>query len=319
VLFALAANTLAEEVILKNGDRLTGKIVEKSDDEVKLETEYAGTITIKAVHIKDILVPGEKPVESPKRAANAATVKPADARPLPNTTSLFGGRMMGLTDGWEGNANIGFSFTGGNSRTSTLTTGIRATKTGAIDKLTVYTRSQWQSNRKNGAMETTQNAVWGGARYDRDFDDKMFGFVSYDFERDRPKKLNFRSVLGGGAGHHTVKTESTELDLLLGGAWNRTWQTGENTDTPEALAGIALKHKFHQRLKFQNSVSFFQNITDRNEYRVIFDATLSADITKRIGWFVTIGDRFNNDPVGASQRNDVLLTTGIRWNFGTKK
>jgi putative salt-induced outer membrane protein len=227
--------------------------------------------------------------------------------------------MMGLTDGWEGNANVGFSFSAGNTRTSTLTTGIRATKTGAIDKLSVYTRSQWHSNRKNGAMETTQNAVWGGARYDRDFDDRVFGFVSYDFERDRPKKLNFRSVLGGGAGHHTVKTESTELDLLLGGAWNRTWATGPNTDTPEALAGVALKHKFHQRLKFQNSVSYFQNITDRNEYRMIFDATLSADITKRIGWFVTIGDRFNNDPVGTSQKNDVLFTTGLRWSFGTKK
>lgn len=318
VLFALAANALAEEVILKNGDRLTGKIVEKTEDEVKLETEYAGTITIKAGHIKDIREVSDKPA-TPKPLPAAATPKTADTRPLPNTTSLFGGRMMGLTDGWEGNANIGFSFSAGNTRTSTLTTGIRATKTGAIDKLTVYTRSQWHSNRKSGNMTTTQNAVWGGARYDRDFDDKMFGFVSYDFERDRPKKLNFRSVLGGGAGHHTVKTESTELDLLVGGAWNRTWAAGPNTDTPEALAGVALKHKFHQRLKIQNSVSFFQNITDRNEYRVIFDATISADITKRIGWFVTVGNRFNSDPVGTSQRNDVLLTTGIRWNFGTKK
>ncbi len=318
VLLALAANSFAEEVILKYGDRLTGKIVEKTDEEVKIETEYAGTITIKAGHIKDIRDSSDK-IAPPKPAADVAARKTVDTRPLPNTTSLFGGRMMGLTDGWEGNANVGFSLSAGNTRTSTLTTGIRATKTGGIDKLTIYTRSQWHGNRKNGTMETTQNAVWGGARYDRDFNDKMFGFVSYDFERDRPKKLNLRSVLGAGVGHHTIKTESTEIDFLVGGAWNRTWATGPNTDTPEAIAGTALKHKFHERLKVQNSFSYFQNITDRNEYRFIFDATLSADITKRIGWFVTIGDRFNNDPVGTSQKNDVLFTTGLRWTFGKKK
>ncbi len=321
VLFALCLNALAEEVVLKNGDRLTGKIVERSDVSLTIETEYAGTITIKADHIKDVLKPADAStapaISTPKGETHGS--KAADPRPEPNTLSLFGGRMMGLTDGWEGNANIGFSFSSGNTRTSTLTTGIRAVKTGGIDKLTVYTRSQWHSNRNNGSLQTTQNAVWGGARYDRDLTDKQFGFISYDFERDRPKKLYFRSVLGGGTGYHAVKDEQTEIDVLIGGAWNRTWQHGDNTDTPEALAGAAVKHKFHDRLKIQNSISFFQNVTDKNEYRLIFDATISADITKRIGWHVTVGDRFNNDPAGNQKKNDVLFTTGLRWNFGAKK
>jgi putative salt-induced outer membrane protein len=318
VLIALCLNTLAEEVVLKNGDRLSGRIVERSEEKLTIETEYAGTITIKAEHIKDVLKPAA-PATSATTAETPAPKTSADANPQPNTLSLFGGRMMGLTDGWEGNANIGFSFSAGNTRTSTLTTGIRAVKTGGIDKLTVYTRSQWHTNRNNGSLQTTQNAVWGGARYDRDLTDKQFGFISYDFERDRPKKLYFRSVLGGGTGYHAVKNERTELDVLVGGAWNRTWQQGANTDTPEALAGAALKHKFHDRLKLQNSISFFQNVTDRNEYRLIFDATISADITKRIGWHVTVGDRFNNDPSANAKKNDVLFTTGLRWNFGTKK
>jgi putative salt-induced outer membrane protein len=318
VLLALCLNTLAEEVVLKNGDRLTGRIVERSEEMLTIETEYAGTITIKAEHIKDVLKPAA-PVTSATTVETPAQKTSADAKPQPNTLSLFGGRMMGLTDGWEGNANIGFSFSAGNTRTSTLTTGIRAVKTGGIDKLTVYTRSQWHTNRNNGSLQTTQNAVWGGARYDRDLTDKQFGFISYDFERDRPKKLYFRSVFGGGTGYHAVKNDRTELDVLVGGAWNRTWQQGANSDTPEALAGAALKHKFHDRLKLQNSISFFQNVTDRNEYRLIFDATISADITKRIGWHVTVGDRFNNDPSANAKKNDVLFTTGLRWNFGTKK
>lgn len=117
----------------------------------------------------------------------------------------------------------------------------------------------------------------------------------------------------------TVTNERTEMDLLAGVAWNRTWQTGDNADTPEALTGATLKHKFHDRLRFQKTFTYFQNITYAREFRVLFDATISADVTKRIVFFMTIGDRFNNDPIGASKKNDFLFTTGMKWNFGKKK
>src|SRR5690606_883071 len=107
-------------------------------------------------------------------------------KPVPR---LFGGQFFGIADGWVGNANIGFNYTSGNSRTTTLTTGISAVKTGHKDKLTVYARSLWHNNRKN-SRGTTQNAVWGGFRYDRDFNDRLFVFGSFDIERDAPKGLN---------------------------------------------------------------------------------------------------------------------------------
>lgn len=319
----LTVTSFAHEVTLKNGDRITGKVVERNDETVTVETEYAGIVKIKAEHIKEIAEEADV-AEAPKRdeARSVAAVepKPAAVVPAPKPTPrLFGGRFMGIAEGWEGNASFGYSFSSGNTRTSTLTTGMRAVKTGGIDKLTVYARSLWHNNRNNSAQSTTQNAVWGGARYDRNLTQKVFGFVSYDFERDRPKKLNFRSVAGGGMGYRPIRNERTELDLLLGGAWNRTWQVGPNTDTPEGLAGLSFKHRFHRRLRVQNAVSFFQNVTDKNEYRVIFDATLTADLTKKIGWHITLGDRFNNDPVGNSKRNDVFVTTGLRWTFGAKK
>src|SRR5690606_20346212 len=93
-------------------------------------------------------------------------------------------------EGWEGNVNVGFSFTSGNSNYSTMSTGLRVQKAGTQDNLSVYVRSLWNKNRNSGGHHvTTQNAFWGGARYDRNLTEKTFGFVSYDFERDRPKNL----------------------------------------------------------------------------------------------------------------------------------
>lgn len=341
VVTSVVLSVAAHEITLKNGDRLSGIVISRDRDSVVLETQYAGRIKIAMEYIEtidmerpvtNISASGERPspamVTNDKPVANApaTTAKPAadlaakpasPAAPKPKAR-LFGGRYMGIVDGWEGNANIGFSFTSGNSNTSTLTSGVRASKSGHSDKLTVYARSLWNSNR-NAAQSTTQNAVWGGFRYDRDLNRKLFSFGSWDFERDRPKRLNFRSVIGGGLGNHTIKNDRTELDLLIGLAWNRAWQVGANTDTPESLGAAALKHKFTERLKVQNSFTFYQDLTHISKYRFIFDASLSADITKRIGWFFTVGDRFNNRPFGVAKKNDFLLTTGIKWNFGKKK
>ena len=322
LLFTFVLQAVAgEAVTLKNGDRVSGKIVEESEEAVTIETEYAGKITIARKHIAAIGEPKAVAKMVPAAAEKAVAgveVKPAakPAAAVRPPVRLFRGP---ITEGWEGNANVGFSYTSGNSNYTTMSTGLRAVKTGDRDNLTVYARSLWYSNRNSGQMITTQNAFWGGVRYDRNLDRKKFGFISYDFERDKPRKLHLRSVTGGGLGLHMIKNEATEFDVLLGGAWNRTWQQGENTDTPEGLAGATLKHRFHEKLRVQNSITFFQNVTDRAEYRFIFDSTLSVDVTKRIGVFITVGNRFNNDPLGTSRRNDFLFTTGMKWNFGKKR
>jgi putative salt-induced outer membrane protein YdiY len=73
----------------------------------------------------------------------------------------------GFTSGWDGSANLGFSLTSGNSRTSTFTAGVRAEKSGENDKWTTYANSLWNRNRIGGLNVTTSNAIWGGVRYDR--------------------------------------------------------------------------------------------------------------------------------------------------------
>ena len=323
----------ADQITLKNGDRLTGKIVSRDAEVITLATDYAGVIKISAARVEKVALNNNEvattKTDPAKQALNAVPTaaietqskwvkpQPSSIKPVPQ---LFGGdRFFGLTDGWDGNANVGFSYTSGNTRTSTMTTGIRAVKAGYHDNLTVYLRSLWNNNRNNSGNKTTSNAVWGGLRYDRNINDKRFVFGAYDFESDRPKKLNFRSVVGGGLGHHAIRNDHTEWDVLLGGAWNHAWQAGPNTDTPEALVGSSLKHKFNDRLKIQKTFNFYQDVTMSRKYRFIFDSTLSADVTKRVGWFVSLGDRYNNEPIGSSKKNDVLFTTGVKWNFGRKK
>lgn len=327
IMLSFALEVAANEIKLKNGDRLTGKIVDETADAVVLDTVYAGKITIARNHIDKIIadaLPGSaaKPAVAATTAAQPAKLveQPRPPAAIVNRNgSGFANRFRKIATGWDGSANIGFSYTSGNANNITMTTGLRASKVRPQDGFTIYARSLWNSNHGSQTNITTQNAFWGGARYDRTLDKKIFGFISYDFERDKPRRLDFRSVAGGGLGHRTIKNDRTDLEVFVGGAWNRTWQAGSDADTPEGLAGFNFKHRLNDKLRFQNAVTYFQNVTDRAEYRFILDATITADVTKKVGFFVSFSDRFNNDPLGTAKRNDFLFTTGMKWNFGRKK
>lgn len=315
------SNIFADQITLKNGDRLSGKIIKQDDEKIILQTELAGIITISKTNIEKILadaaftkeetqtekVETEK-TETVKSEEKAETAVPAAPK-----------RQSGLTQGWDGAANVGFSFTSGNADTATFTAGVRAEKSAPSDKWTTYLNTLWNRNKVAGINVTTSNAIWGGLRYDRNINKKLFGFGSFDFERDKPQRLNFRSVIGAGLGYHAIKNDKTELDFFGGAAYNRTWFVGSTRSSAEILAGNTLKHKFNDRVKFQQGFTFYPNLTQTGEYRFVFDSTLSADVTKRIGWFVTVADRYNSLPLLGIKKNDFLFATGLKVGFGKTK
>lgn len=326
----ICANVFADQITLKSGDRLTGKVISQDDEKVVLQTDFAGILTISKSTIEKVSIEeNSKEEKSGPKAEDNAEVKEtakieAELKTDKNDAETSAPiipkkRVLPFTKGWDGAANLGFSYTSGNSRTMIFTSGIRAEKSGENDKVTTYLNALWNRNRVAGINLTTSNAVWGGIRYDRNITKKWFAFGSFDFERDKPQLLNFRSVLGAGLGYHAIKNDRTELDVFSGAAWNRSWFFGPNTSSAEFLIGNTLKHKINERMKFQQGFTFYPNLTDGGEYRMIFDSTLSADVTKRIGWFVTVGDRFNSAPVFGAQKNDFLFSTGLKWSFGKVK
>lgn len=336
IVLLLSASVFADQIVLKSGDRLTGKVLKQDDEKIVLQTNFAGIITISKTTVEKVSIEETIAKENfvdkneNENAENKATVvktsvetggseadneiqpakneiqltkkdESADASAAANAKPAKQSRF-GFISGWDGSANVGFNLTAGNSRTATFMTGIRAEKTSEKHKWTTYLNSLWNRNRVLGVNLTTSNAVWGGIRYDRNITKKVFAYGSFDFERDIPQLLNFRSVLGGGLGYHLIKNDRTELDVFSGVVWNRSWYTGPNTSNAEAVVGNTLKHKFNERLKLQQGFMFYPSITDGSAYRFIWDSTLTADMTKRFGVFITLGDRFNSAPVFGAQK-----------------
>jgi putative salt-induced outer membrane protein YdiY len=233
-LFAIPA--LADQVVLKNGDRITGSI-EKSDGKtLVIKTDYAGEITLKYDVIQSMtstadlhVTLGGKTAVGPVTTSDGNLVVASKTAgnveaPLASVTVLRDPAQQaaweklqhpGLLEGWQGGLNLGLAATTGNSETKNLNVAFNAARKGLHDKLTLYENTIYAVTDKPTSL-TTANTDAGGIRYDRDFAPRVFGFGSADFFANALQDLSLRSILSGGLGWHAIKNPNTTLDLLAG-------------------------------------------------------------------------------------------------------
>ncbi|MEZ5344849.1 MAG: DUF481 domain-containing protein [Pyrinomonadaceae bacterium] len=337
----------ADQIVLKNGDRFTGKIVKKDGDKIVIETEAAGTITIlwdavdkiiadEPVNVKltdgqllkgKVATGADEKIEVETQDAGTVEIQKENIEIVRSEAEQASyeaeqARLLnpGFGDLWTGSADVGYSLTSGNSDTRALTVGARAARETTRDKISVYANAIQASNSTSGVKETTAQAVWFGGRYDVNLSDKTFVFGTADFEYDKPQQLDFRTVFGGGFGYRWLRTERTNLDLFGGAAFNREYfSDGTRRNSAEALIGEELKFKLTDSTILEQRFVAYPNVSDLGRFRSTFDASLVTQLSKWLGWQVTVGNRFNSSPVLGAEKNDFILTTGIRATFGTKK
>lgn len=242
LLFLLTIPAFADQIVLKNGDRLTGSITKSDGKTLVLKTDYAGDLTIKFdaiqsltstadLHVTlggktavgpvttsgDQLVVATKTAGSVEAPLSSVTVLRSPAEETAYQKALH----PGWAEGWAGGVNLGFAVTAGNSETKNLNIGFNAVRTGFHDKLVLYENSIYASSSKLNRVpispsQTTADSNGGGIRYDRDFAPRVFGFGSGDFFSNSLQDLDLRYILSGGIGFHAIKNAKTTLDLLGG-------------------------------------------------------------------------------------------------------
>lgn len=343
LLLLSCTNIFADQIILKNGDRLTGKILKKDGDNIIIQTESAGTVTVvwKAVEkivseeplnvtlsdgqiLKGKVDAEEAKVNIKTQTVGTVTVEKEkinfvrsaveQAKYEEEQNRLLHPRFGDL---WRGSGDVGFSLTTGNSRTRTFTAGVRAARETVRDKITVYANAISASDSTSGVTVTSAKAVWAGARYDYNINKKWFVFAAADFEYDKPQLLDLRSVFGAGFGYRAIRNEKTQLDLFGGATYNREfYANGIRRNSAEVLIGDELKHKINARMNFAQRLAIYPNLSSAGKFRSLLDASLVTGINSWLGWHITVADRFNSDPVLGAKKNDLLLSTGLRVTFG---
>jgi putative salt-induced outer membrane protein YdiY len=338
----LAPPVFADQITLKNGDRLTGAIISSDAKTLVLKTEYADAVTIKWDFVQQIessqpLYVGTKggqvivgPVTTSDSKLAVATkesgsvaVAKADVTSLRNAdeekkTEAALDRLQHphLADLWAGTLDTGLGLVRGNSQSSNFTFGLNAVRASTRDKISLYTNSAFTRSLANGVTSTTAQSIAGGVRYDLNINNKSFGFGTVDLFNDRFQDLDLRTVIGAGGGIHGVKNNRTTFDVLFGGTFDREFFTTFNRSSAEVLVGETLSRKFLASSAFNESIFFYPNMSSTGNYRSTISMGLVTKLTKFLSWQTSFNDYYLSDPPAGKKTNDLLLSTGLRLTFG---
>ena len=337
LVFLFSASLAADQVVLKNGDVITGAIVKKNGAKLTIKSEFLGEVTMPWTSVKSIRSDAPVTVELPGGERIAGKLSTAGEN-LEVTTDLgvkqealsTVGDMRnpaeqhtwerlqhpGVLELWTGFFDTGLAVARGNARTDTLTNSFTATRITRNDKVTVNFSQIYGTATVNNVSSAVANAMRGGWSYDHTLTGRFFVSTLNDYEHDVFQNLDLRFVVGAGVGLNAIKGERTSLALSTGSDYeHENFFDGLNRNSAEVNFGDTFTHKFTSTVNLTQSFRYFVNLSEAGEYRVNFDMGAVTNLRKWLGWHVTASDRFLSNPVFGRQRNDMLLSTGFRLSF----
>ena len=265
----LAGAAWADQVVLKNGDRVTGSIIKKDGQSLTIKTDHFGVVTttwdqvesVRSEKPLNVVLANGRTVQGTISPANGqlqvatgsgpVSVAPAEITAIRNQEEQQAYERLqspGLTQLWAGTATLGFAGTAGNARTLTFTTGVNAARVTRTDKTSLYFNIIKASALVNGKNADTAQAVRGGIAYDHNVSSRLFVNVFNDYEYDKFQNLDLRFVLGGGFGFHAIKTDRSTLDVLGGIDYNRSkFSHSARAELGRILLGRRVQSETHRR------------------------------------------------------------------------
>jgi hypothetical protein len=206
----VSSTVFADQVTLKNGDRLTGTIVKSDGKILLLHTDAAGDVAIKFAEIDGIksnqvlhvdlkggktavgpVTTTDGKIEIATKTAGTVEAPKEDVKLMRSEEAYQKYVHPGLMNGWDGGIDVGFSIARGNAQTENLALAFNATHPTKNDKITLYASS---INTKNDLATPSDVASLqqGGIRYDRNLNPRLFAFVGADFMANALQFLDLR-------------------------------------------------------------------------------------------------------------------------------
>src|SRR3979411_962588 len=179
----------ADQIVLKNGDRLTGTVVKSDGKILVLHTEFAGDVTLKYEAITQIttdeelhvglkngqtvvgpVTTSDDKIKVATKAGGTAEAPKEDVKMIRNDaeqTAYDRSLHPGLLHGLNGGLNVGFALARGNNQTENLALAFNALHPTLNDKITMYASTVYMKNDAPRANPSTvADLVQGGIRYD---------------------------------------------------------------------------------------------------------------------------------------------------------
>lgn len=327
-----ARTSVGDEVLFKNGDRLTGKISHLVDGKMVFKSSVAGDVTVNLADIQTLS--SDDAIEVNLKDSTGFTQKVLGGEPGHfgvEGTEAMKAQEFAVADivsinppikpapKWTGSVSAALTSTHGNTNTQTTSASANMTKRTEKDRTQLsadYAKGE-QKNRTTGVDETIEDWWRAKGKYDYFFSKKKYAYADGRYERDAVSQLDRRVIVGGGGGYQWIESEnmnfSTELGLAsLYEKFDN--QTASNSELSTQL-GYNLDKKLSKNTKFTHDLTFYPALDKFSDYFLTTTAGIRTDFSS--SFFATFKTIFNYDetPAVGSHKTDVKYFLGLGYSF----
>jgi putative salt-induced outer membrane protein YdiY len=313
----------ADEILLTNGDRLTGTISTMMKGVLTFHTEYAGTIKIKTANIRQIT--SDTPVavhltngDVLNGIISTGADQQVEVRGGPERKNMVvrWGSISAMNPPtvvgkWTGSVSLAGSLQSGNTDNMAISMGSKAERKTKKDKISGRILFNYG---EEADVRTTEN-YYGVLQYDYFLTGSFFVYGSVEALKDAFKDLKMRTAIGPGVGYQIWEDDRKSLAVQGGVSYfNVDRETGMDDSWLTARLGGDFRYNFTDSLVFSDQLLVYPSLDD-GEYTIRNEAGFN---TKLLGnWSVNLTNVFEYDsePPPDIKRADLTWLLGLQYSF----
>jgi putative salt-induced outer membrane protein YdiY len=268
-----------------SGDRITGRVTGFRDDAITVSLGSYGQLVIPT---RDLAEPAPLPVWRPE----GAVFDPGD---------------------WTGNVRLGGLLQAGNTDSTTVELGAALERFWAMDHLTVKALARY--GRSNGVTTAGLYQLVGQHRHF--FDGDFYGYGLADVSRNEVLNIDFRFVMGVGAGMNVYR-DGNDRSLNLEAGINALYEQKSGMTgswSPAGRVALAYLDRFFEKLRFTQDAAIVFPLNDFGDYQLESLTTLSMPLVEAWALYTSLLLIHKGRPAAGARKTDLTLTLGVEYAF----
>jgi putative salt-induced outer membrane protein YdiY len=317
--------TLADTLIMKNGDRITGRLDSISAGKAVFETQYAGRILVSLEQVSSMVTDDAYTVRLNDQSLSGAFFSASEGQAL---FTRDGNERLALSDirsasqsrtqftpfslDWGVRLDLALSLADGNSSTEASNALLEAD---FQDDLNAHLLTVLLA-REEGEGLLTKDQLDVDYGYRRFISQRWYGAANAEYFQDTLKDIDLRITLGAGMGIQVIDNslENLATDLSLSAVQENIG--GDSSTKPALRWGLD-----YQRFLFAKTVEVFhrqsilQLFSDENGQVYSSSTGIRYAFSERIDTNFRIDLAYESDPPPGNEKTDTTYSLGVGLKF----
>lgn len=280
--------SFADEIYLKNGDKITGDITGETESSISIETEAIGLVTVNRAFVGRIL--------------RTAEIK--DAISEPEEDKL-----------WQREISMGYSNISGNTESSQLSMGIRGNRKTDDDEITFKGNIYYSSS--NQKMNSQK--WYGMGRYAYNFKEnkKWYNFYKLEIDHDRFVNIDYRATPSVGLGYWFSDEPDLRamVEVGLGVEHTDFRDNAKDSDEITLIPRAFFEKRLFNESRISEDLTLYPYLSDAGEFRLHSETKLINPINEKLSLSLSLIDDYNSNPAKNTKKNDIQIISALNYSF----